>query len=161
MDIVKDLISNYGYFAIYGLLAIGIIGLPVPDEFMMTFVGYLSSISVLNVQGAFLVSFLGSISGMLVSYFIGKKVGKPFLRKYGKWIKMTPARLEKLEKWFNKYGPWTIIIAYFIPGVRHFASYISGMNGMGKRKYFIFAGAGAFSWCLVFTTFGYFIGVLT
>ncbi len=142
MDIVKDLISNYGYFAIYGLLAIGIIGLPVPDEFMMTFVGYLSSISVLNVQGAFLVSFLGSISGMLVSYFIGKKVGKPFLRKHGKWIKMTPARLEKLEKWFNKYGPWTIIIAYFIPGVRHFASYISGMNGMGKRKYFIFAGAG-------------------
>lgn len=78
MDIVKDLISNYGYFAIYGLLAIGIIGLPVPDEFMLTFVGYLSSISVLNVQGAFLVSFLGSISGMLVSYFIGKKVGKPF-----------------------------------------------------------------------------------
>lgn len=50
MDIIKDLISNYGYFAIYGLLAIGIIGLPVPDEFMMTFVGYLSSISVLNVQ---------------------------------------------------------------------------------------------------------------
>ncbi|MFP3512593.1 DedA family protein [Peribacillus sp. SIMBA_075] len=161
MDIVKDLISNYGYFAIYGLLAIGIIGLPVPDEFMMTFVGYLSSISVLNVQGAFLVSFLGSISGMLVSYFIGKKVGKPFLRKHGKWIKMTPARLEKLENWFNKYGPWTIIIAYFIPGVRHFASYMSGMNGMGKRKYFIFAGTGAFSWCFVFTTFGYFIGVLT
>ncbi|MGE7905073.1 DedA family protein [Peribacillus sp. NPDC094092] len=161
MDIVKELISNYGYFAIYGLLAIGIIGLPVPDEFMMTFVGYLSSISVLNVQGAFLVGFLGSISGMLVSYFIGKKVGKPFLRKHGKWIKLTPARLERLEKWFNKYGPWTIIIAYFIPGVRHFASYISGMNGMGKRKYFIFAGAGAFSWCLVFTAFGYFIGVLT
>ncbi len=71
---------------------------------------------------------------MLVSYFIGKKVGKPFLRKHGKWIKMTPARLEKLEKWFNKYGPWTIIIAYFIPGVRHFASYISGMNGMGNES---------------------------
>ncbi|WP_285765726.1 DedA family protein [Peribacillus sp. SI8-4] len=161
MELVKELISNYGYFAIYGLLALGIIGLPVPDEFMMTFVGYLSSISVLNVQGAFLVSFLGSISGMLVSYFIGKKVGKPFLRKHGKWVKMTPPRLEKLEAWFNKYGPWTIIIAYFIPGVRHFASYLSGMNGMGKRKYFLFAGAGAFSWCLVFTAFGYFIGVLT
>ncbi|MCK1991906.1 DedA family protein [Peribacillus muralis] len=161
MEMVKELISNYGYFAIYGLLAIGIIGLPVPDEFMMTFVGYLSSISVLNVQGAFLVSFLGSVSGMLVSYFIGKKVGKPFLKKHGKWIKMTPPRLEKLEAWFNKYGPWTIIIAYFIPGVRHFASYLSGMNGMEKRKYLLFAGAGAFSWCLVFTAFGYFIGVLT
>ncbi|AOH56159.1 DedA family protein [Peribacillus muralis] len=161
MEMVKELISNYGYFAIYGLLALGIIGLPVPDEFMMTFVGYLSSISVLNVQGAFLVSFLGSISGMLVSYFIGKKVGKPFLKKHGKWIKMTPPRLDRLETWFNKYGPWTIIIAYFIPGVRHFASYLSGMNGMEKRKYFLFAGAGAFSWCLVFTAFGYFIGVLT
>ncbi len=78
MDIVKDLISNYGYFAIYGLLAIGIIGLPVPDEFMMTFVGYLSSISVLNVQGAFLVSFLGSISGCLSVISSEKRWGSLF-----------------------------------------------------------------------------------
>lgn len=161
MDMVKELISSYGYFAIYGLLALGIVGLPVPDEFMMTFVGYLSSISILNVQGAFVVSFLGSISGMLISYFIGKKIGKPFLRKYGMWIRLTPKRLEQLERWFNKYGPWTIIIAYFIPGVRHFASYFSGMNGMEKRKYCLFASVGAFSWCLVFTAVGYFLGVLT
>lgn len=73
MDIVKDLISNYGYFAIYGLLAIGIIGLPVPDEFMMTFVGYLSSISVLNVQGAFLVSFLDRYPGCLSVISSGKR----------------------------------------------------------------------------------------
>ena len=161
MDTVRELITGYGYFAIYGLLALGIIGLPVPDEIMMTFVGYLSSISVFNVEEAFIVSFFGSITGMLISYLVGRKVGKPFLRKYGKWLRMTPKRLDRLETWFNKYGSWAIVIAYFIPGVRHFTSYLSGMNGMSCGKYMIFSSVGAFCWCFVFTGFGYFFGVMT
>ena len=161
MDMVKELITGYGYIAIYGLLALGIIGLPVPDEIMMTFVGYLTSISVLNLEEALLVSFLGSITGMVVSYFVGKKVGKPFLRKYGKWLRMTPERLNRLEAWFNKYGSWTLVVAYFIPGIRHLASYLSGMNGMRSGKYMLFASAGAICWCFVFLLLGYFFGVLT
>lgn len=78
MDIVKDLISNYGYFAIYGLLAIGIIGLPVPDEFMMTFVGYLSSISVLNVQGHSSSVSLDRYPGCLSVISSGKRWVSPF-----------------------------------------------------------------------------------
>jgi len=160
MDVVQQLISQHGYFAIYGLLAIGIMGLPIPDEVMMTFVGYLSSISVLNCQGALLVSFLGSMTGMLVSYYIGRKIGRPFLDKYGKWLRLTPARLKRTERWFLRYGPWTLLIAYFIPGIRHLASYFSGMSGMSQRKYLLFACVGAFSWCSFFIGFGYFIGVL-
>lgn len=160
MEIAKDLIIQYGYFAIYGILALGIFGLPLPDEVMMTFVGYLSSISVLSYQGCIIVSFLGSITGMLISYFIGKKIGKPFIVKFGKRLYMTPERFKKVERWFHKYGPWAIIIAYFVPGLRHLASYLSGMSGMNKRRFLPFASVGAMSWCLTFTSFGYFFGVL-
>jgi membrane protein DedA with SNARE-associated domain len=160
MDMAKELISQYGYFAIYGLLALGIIGLPVPDEIMMTFVGYLSSISVLNFQLAVFVSFLGAMTGMLFSYYIGAKIGISFLERHGKWIGLTPNKLKRAERWFQKYGPWMIPFAYFIPGIRHVASYLSGMSHMNKRVYLKFACAGAFSWCLIFNAFGYFIGVL-
>lgn len=160
MDVAKDLISQYGYFAIYGLLALGIIGLPVPDEVMMTFVGYLSSTSILDLKMAVFVSFLGSMTGMLMSYFIGHKMGISFLEKYGKWVRLTPARLYRAERWFRRYGPWMIPIAYFIPGIRHVSSYLSGISGMNKRVYLKFASAGAIFWCLFFILFGYFIGVM-
>lgn len=158
MDVAKELISQYGYFAIYGLLALGIIGLPVPDEVMMTFVGYLSSISVLNFKLAVLVSVLGSMTGMLFSYYIGKKIGISFLEKYGKWVRLTPHRLRRAERWYQTYGAWMIPFAYFIPGIRHVASYLSGMSNMDFRIYLKFACAGAFSWCLIFNAIGYFIG---
>ncbi|MDA7028065.1 DedA family protein [Bacillus sp. CLL-7-23] len=160
MDFAKELISLYGYFAIFGLLVLGIIGLPIPDEVMMTFVGYMSSIHILNYQLSILISFLGALSGMLVSYFLGNKIGKPLLDKYGKWIGLTVKRLETVHHWFNKYGPWTIVFGYFIPGVRHVTCYLSGMNEMKMKKFLIFAGAGAFIWCLVFITIGYTIGVI-
>lgn len=73
MELAKELISQYGYFAIFGMLVLGIVGLPIPDEVMMTFVGYLSSIHILNYELCLLISFSGAISGMLISYFLGKK----------------------------------------------------------------------------------------
>lgn len=80
MELAKELISQYGYFAIFGMLVLGIVGLPIPDEVMMTFVGYLSSIHILNYEMCLLISFSGAISGMLISYFLGKKIGKPVAR---------------------------------------------------------------------------------
>lgn len=158
LETVKELIMHYGYWALYGLLAVGIVGLPVPDEILMTFVGYLTSIGWFEYIPALLVSLAGAMSGMLVSYMIGHKVGKPFLWKYGKWARLTPARLEKAEKWFHKYGPLTVCFGYFLPGVRHFSCYLAGMSGMKMGKYFQYAGAGALIWCTLFITLGHYIG---
>ncbi|GGG27735.1 putative membrane protein YbfM [Lysinibacillus alkalisoli] len=159
MGTVENLIMDYGYFALYGILALGIIGLPVPDEILMTFVGYLTSTHVMSFTIALIVSILGSITGMMVSYTIGRKVGKPFLLKYGKYVKLTEKRIDKVENWFNRYGPWTINIGYFIPGFRHVTSYIAGTSGMNQRKYIIFASIGAVIWCVTFLIIGHKVGV--
>lgn len=160
MELAKELISQYGYFAIFGMLVLGIVGLPIPDEVMMTFVGYLSSIHLLNYEMSLLISFSGAISGMLISYFLGKKIGKPLLDKFGKWIGLTPKRLDTVHRWFEKYGPWTILFGYFVPGIRHVTCYLSGMNEMDMKRFLLYAGSGAFIWCLVFITIGYTIGVI-
>lgn len=158
LELLKEWIMQYGYAALYGLLAVGIIGLPVPDEILMTFVGYLVSISWFSFTASVAVCFAGSMTGMLLSYFLGKKVGKPFLWKYGKWIKLTPGRLSKAEDWFQKFGLWTVSFGYFVPGVRHFTCYLAGISGVRLWRYLLYAGSGAMLWVLTFITLGKFIG---
>lgn len=158
LELLKEWIMHYGYAALYGLLAVGIIGLPVPDEILMTFVGYLISIGWFSYILALLVCFGGSMTGMLISFWIGHKVGKPFLWKYGKWIKLTPNRLSKAEGWFHRYGLWTVSFGYFVPGVRHFTCYLAGVSGVAFWRYLLYAGSGALIWVVTFLTLGYFIG---
>lgn len=158
MDTILNFLSNYGYLALYGLLTLGIIGLPVPDELLMTTVGYLTSIGTMNLSISLIISFCGAVSGMMLSYFIGKKAGRPFLARYGKWVGLKPSRIAKVEEWMNKYGTFSIIIGYFIPGFRHVTCYLCGITGMSFRKYSLFASIGALIWCLVFILMGRFLG---
>ncbi|TMV46586.1 DedA family protein [Paenibacillus mesophilus] len=158
MSFVQEMIAQYGYTALYVLLALGIVGIPIPDELLMTFVGYLTSLDLLDYPIALTVSFMGAMTGMTCSYWAGRHFGKPLLWKYGKWVKLTPKRLGKAEKWFNRYGLWTVSFGYFIPGIRHLICYLSGVSGMNQRKYLLYAGFGALFWCLCFITLGYFVG---
>ena len=62
---------------------------------------------------------------MIISYFIGRKAGRPFINKFGKWVGLKEKRMEKVDRWMKKYGPYTIILGYFIPGIRHVTCYFS------------------------------------
>ncbi|ETT63797.1 DedA family protein [Paenibacillus sp. FSL R7-0204] len=158
MPWVIEMISQYGYIAIFALLALGLVGLPVPDELLTLFVGYLSSTMVLDFSLSVLVCFIGSITGMLISYTIGLRVGQPVVDRYGKWVGLTPKRFAYVKRWFFRFGNWTIFIAYFVPGIRHVTSYISGISAMSFRKYLMVTLAGAFIWSLLFVSIGYLIG---
>lgn len=158
MTWIMDMITQYGYFAIFALLALGIVGVPVPDEILMLFVGYLCSLMVLSFPVTILVCFSGAITGMLTSYTLGKKLGQPLIDKHGKWVGLTARRFEKVKGWFARFGLWTILIGYFVPGLRHATSYISGISAMPFRKYLLTASVGSMVWVLVFTSIGYFMG---
>ncbi|MEK4328596.1 DedA family protein [Paenibacillus sp. FSL R7-0312] len=158
MPWIMEMISQYGYIAIFALLALGLLGLPVPDELLMLFVGYLSSTMVLDFSVSVLVCFIGSITGMLISYTIGLRLGQPVVDKYGKWIGLTPKRFASMKRWFFRFGNWTVFIAYFVPGLRHVTSYISGISAMSFRKYLVVTVAGAFIWSLLFVSIGYLVG---
>ncbi|WP_178025440.1 DedA family protein [uncultured Paenibacillus sp.] len=158
METAVELVSQYGYLAILVLLALGIVGLPLPDETLMIFVGYLTSHQVLNFPLAVLFGFTGSILGMTVSYIVGKRIGYALFERFGKWIGLTPARYAKVRSWFSKYGIWTVLFAYFVPGVRHVAGYLSGINLMPFKKYLLICFVGAMFWTVLFITIGHFAG---
>ncbi|WP_342562357.1 DedA family protein [Paenibacillus sp. FSL R7-0345] len=158
MPWIIEMITQYGYLAVFLLMALGIIGIPVPDELLMLFVGYLCSLMVLNFSVSVLVCFMGSITGTLISYTIGRRVGQPVVEKFGKWVGLTPRRFASVKRWFLKFGYWTVFIAYFIPGLRHVCSYISGISAMSFRKYLLITTAGALIWSILFVSIGYFVG---
>jgi membrane protein DedA with SNARE-associated domain len=154
-----DFIYHYGYIALYVLLSAGIVGVPVPDETLMTFVGSLTAPGgPFSYATALIVIFAGTMTGMVVSYMLGHKVGKPFLYRFGKWIKLTPSRLDRAEGWFKRYGMWAIFFGYFVPGVRHLTCYLSGVSNVGLGKYLLYSSAGALIWCTTFLTLGHLLG---
>ncbi|NGZ77783.1 DedA family protein [Saccharibacillus alkalitolerans] len=158
MDAALNFLSDYGYMAVYTLLTLGIVGLPVPDEVLMTSVGYLTSIGTMKLPYALLFSFAGALSGMMISYAIGRQAGRPLLNRYGKWIGLKPSRIARVEGWMSKYGPVSIMFGYFIPGFRHVTCYLCGIGRMSLRKYTLFASIGALLWCTIFIMIGRVLG---
>lgn len=158
MDAVLGWLSQYGYAGLFGLLMFGIVGLPVPDETLLVFSGYLISQGRFSPLLTFLAAFTGSVCGISLSYTIGRTLGNPFVLRYGKYLHVTEVRLGRVRRWFQHIGEWLLMAGYFIPGVRHFTALVAGMSKLQYRTFAIFAYTGAAIWVSVFLSIGYFVG---
>ena len=149
---------KYGYLAIFVLLSTGILGLPFPDETILTLLGYLVSKNELVLIPTILVAFLGSISGITLSYIMGRFLGILALKKAGRFLHISEKNLEKGELWFEKLGKWTLTIGYFIPGVRHIVAIIAGSTKLKVPIFVAYAYSGALVWSVTFIFLGYYAG---
>lgn len=151
-------ISQYGYFALYGLFFFGLIGLPVPEETLLVFSGFLVSKGDLHFLPTFLVCYLGSISAMTAAYWIGFKLGHPFIEKYLKRFEKGYRMYKKTEEWFQRFGKWAIPIGYFLPGIRQYTAYFAGITELRFRTFAILAYAGGAFWTALFVSLGFTLG---
>ncbi len=158
-EIIVEFIQEYGYFALCALFFLGIIGLPLAEETTMTFAGSLTGpLGPLSYGMTYISVYVGTMLGMMVSYGLGRKLGRPIIFRFGKWMKLTPKRILVAEAWFNRYGVWAVFFGYFVPGVRQFNCYFAGISHIPFYRYFIAASLGALVWCTTFLTLGHYIG---
>ncbi|WP_413309771.1 DedA family protein [Bacillus sp. 1P10SD] len=155
---LNHLIGHYGYFGIIIALIGGIVGLPIPDEVLLTFVGYNVFQEKMSYFPSLLCAFIGAFGGITLSYLLGIKLGLPFLQRFGPKFHITEERVNKTRKLFIKFGPFLLIIGYFIPGVRHVTAYLAGINNYSYKKFALFAYSGAMTWCFTFITLGKALG---
>lgn len=139
-------------------MALGIIGLPIPDETILTFAGYLISQNNLHFIPTIFSAYLGSISGISISFLIGRKFGLNFLHKHGRIFHITDEKIHKTKKWFEGYGEWLFLFGYFIPGVRHLTALIAGSADTKYSKFALFAYTGGLIWSITFVTIGFTFG---
>jgi membrane protein DedA with SNARE-associated domain len=148
----------YGYPGIFAALLLGIFGAPIPDEVILSFAGYLSYKGTLQLHFAILAATLGSVCGISLSYAIGRSFGLYLFERYGGYIGITPERLGKAHDWFGRYGKWTLLPGFFIPGIRHLIAYLAGTSRLKYSAFSIFAYAGGLLWTTTFILLGYYMG---
>jgi membrane protein DedA with SNARE-associated domain len=158
MDTISHWISQYGYAGLFVLLMLGIVGVPVPDETLMTFVGFEVQKGNMHPGAALATAVVGSSCGITLSYLLGYFLGLWLIRRHGHWVHLTPERVERVHGWFEKYGKWTLTFGYFIPGFRHVTAYAAGMACMRYWMFAVFAYAGAVIWATSFLVVGYLLG---
>lgn len=153
---LHHLISQYGSFALFGLLAFGIIGLPVPDEFLLLTSGFMAAKGELSLIAIIIAAISGSALGITVSYLLGRFVGHKALLYFGKYVGITEKKLQLAHDWFERLGKYLIFVGYFIPGVRHLTGFVAGATELEYPIFAFFAYLGATVWALLFIFLGYF-----
>jgi len=158
MDSILTWISQYGYAGIFGLLVLGIVGLPVPDETLLVVSGTLIAKGRLEWAGAWLAAFGGSVAGISMSYAIGRIAGRGFVHRWGRYVHFTEERQHQVQAWFDRLGHWVLTFGYFIPGVRHFTAIVAGMSEVRFRTFALYAYPGALLWVSTFLGLGAYLG---
>jgi len=158
MEAIAQWVAHYGYAAIFFLLVLGIVGLPVPDEWLLTFAGYLVFKKNLSLFPTFVAAVLGSACGISVSYGLGRSLGLFLVHHYGRLLHIKPKDIDRVHAWFDRFGKWTLLVGYFIPGVRHLTAIVAGTSKLHPALFAAFAYSGALIWAATFISVGYYFG---
>ena len=157
-EYVNLFVIKYGYAGIFLSLSLGVIGLPIPDEVLMTCAGYAAARGILSMPLAFASAFFGAVLGSAISYWIGRVWGLPLLLWAGPYIGIPAEKVAKTQVLFTRYGSLLLVVGYFLPGIRHLSAYMGGMSGMDLRRFAFFSCVGAFCWSMTYLQVGLALG---
>ncbi|RUT30559.1 DedA family protein [Paenibacillus zeisoli] len=158
MEWISNLFEQYGYFVLFCGLFAESVAIPFPGELAMAISGHLSTHGSFSIPLIITYSYGGAILGTLLTYLLGYKLGTPFLEKYGRFLFLNEGRRVKLTRWFGKYGDKLILISYFVPGLRHFTGYLSGILRVKLRTFLVYNCIGGILWVLTYVMIGKIFG---
>lgn len=153
-----ELITQYGYVGLFGLLMFGIVGVPVPEELLLFCAGTLASSGKMNLPFTICAGVLGAMCGITASYTIGRFIGLPAIHKFGRFLHITDENLRNIHDWFERWGKWTLVFGYFVPAVRHLSAIVAGTSKLPWHEFAVFAYGGALIWANIFVLAGFFLG---
>ena len=158
IDWVTETIGDYGLFAVFGLMLLESMGILIPSEAISPFAGYLVSQGRIGLFGAVSAGVLGNLTGSWIAYLIGLWGGRELWFHYGRYVGVRQHHLILAEKWFDKYGEFTVFISRCLPVVRTFISFPAGTARMNLAKFTFYTFLGCVPWVFALTYLGYLLG---
>jgi membrane protein DedA with SNARE-associated domain len=155
---LEPTLNHYGYLAVVGLVLLEDFGVPVPGETILILGAVYAGTGRLNVFLVALLGFCGAVMGDNIGFAIGHFGGRRLVERYGRYIFLTPERLDKTTAFFERHGGKIIIVARFIEGLRQANGIIAGTTGMHWARFVVFNAIGAALWVGVWVSVGYFSG---
>jgi membrane protein DedA with SNARE-associated domain len=162
VDHLTVFISSYGYIAVFILMTAESALIPIPSEVTMTFAGFLCGIGLLNIWFVILIGTVGNLSGSLLSFWLGRRMGEEWIRrairKWGKWLLIHEDDFNTALKWFEKYGQGITFTSRLLPIIRTFISFPAGIADMDIKLFGIFTFIGSLLWTAVLAYLGLKLG---
>jgi len=158
MDSILHLISQYGYLIVFFGVMAESTGVPLPGETILISAGILAQRGGLDLGDAIFFGILGAIVGDQIGYWVGREGGRPFILRYGRYVLITPERLERAEAFFARHGGKAVFMARFFSGFRVFGALVAGMSRMRWGTFFFYNALGGAVWATAAVLVGYFLG---
>ncbi|HBL8232898.1 TPA: DedA family protein [Listeria monocytogenes] len=159
---ITSIIADFGYIGIFVLIMVENLFPPIPSEIILTFGGFMTTVTSLNVVMVIIVATLGSVVGAILLYKVASYFGKERLTKivlkYGRILRLKESDIERAENFFLKYGSWAVFLCRMIPLIRSLISIPAGMTKMKMSKFLILTTAGSLLWNTVLIGLGAMLG---
>jgi membrane protein DedA with SNARE-associated domain len=158
VEFITSVISGLGYGGIFFLMILESALIPIPSEIIMPFSGFLVSTGKLGSVGVILAGSFGNLVGSVITYYLGIRLGRAFLIKYGKYILFRVHHLVWTEQLFQKYGDKISFVGRLLPGVRTYISLPAGIGKSNFIKFVVYSLVGSIIWNSLLTYGGIQLG---
>jgi len=159
---VQQLISQYGYLAVFVLMLAESACVPVPSEVIMMFGGALAAGAVAGAHpaliGVFAAGVLGNVAGSYLSWAVGKYAGQTAIRRWGRRVGIREHEIDKATAWFERHGSVAVLVGRVIPVIRTFISLPAGFAEMPAGTFGLYTTLGAIPWTAALAIAGYALG---
>lgn len=157
-DRILDFLSSLGLPGVFAGVFLEAVGLPFPGSVLVLFAGFLAKQGEFNIVLAWLVSLLGYLLGSFSAFMIGRHIGEAFIKKWLRYIKLTPERIDKAQELLQKSAPLYIVGGRFLPTIGNITPYVAGISGISVFRFLIFDMVHAILWLTIFLGAGAAIG---
>jgi membrane protein DedA with SNARE-associated domain len=156
---ISHLIASYGYWAVFALVGLESLGIPLPGETALIIAGaYAGSTHSLSPWAVFAVASAGAIIGDNAGFWIGRKGGYRLARTYGPKIRLDERKLKITRYLFDTYGPKVVFFGRFTALLRTYAAFLAGASRMSWRRFLPANAAGGIVWAGIYTIASYLAG---
>ena len=146
VDWVQDLLGEGSYIVLTALLVLENLFPPIPSEIVLPFAGALVDDGAMGFAGAVVAATLGSLIGALLLYALGRYGGRPLIYRYRRVLRISEAQLDRADAWFDRRGPWIVLLGRLIPGVRSIVSVPAGASEMPLGLFVVLTTIGSAAW---------------
>jgi membrane protein DedA with SNARE-associated domain len=159
LDVLRNLLIHYGYWAVAGALLLENTGIPVPGETILLLASFLAySEHALEFRWLIVVGTLAATVGDNLGFALGHYGGRPIVARYQKFFRISSENIQRGERIFASYGAFTVFFARFVFGMRIIAGPLAGALRMHWRKFIFYNFLGALLWVTAISSAGYLFG---
>jgi membrane protein DedA with SNARE-associated domain len=158
MDRIDSLIEHFGYLFVFVGVMLGCSGIPFPGATVLLAAGIMAQQGYLELTDAIVFGILGAIVGSQLGYWAGRQGGRDFVLKWGRYVKLTPERLDRVEQFFLRHGGRAVFASRFVSVFRMLGAPVAGISRMHRGTFVFYNVLGGTVWATAVVLLGYFFG---